>query len=101
MPAVATRKKIIKRESPLSIRVPRSIGKKISNFSQAKKISKSSFIQEAVNNYIELQEWQIEGVKEAIKEMDEGKGIDGDIFLEWMSVLGTENEKPDSFLFPE
>jgi predicted transcriptional regulator len=85
---------ILERETPVSVRFPKKINKKLSSFSQRRKRTKSSLIQEAVENYFELQEWKIAGVKKAIKEMRDGKGIDGDIAMEWFDRLGTDEELP-------
>ena len=76
----------------MSVRLPENMKKRLVAMSKNAKRSTSFFIKEAVENYIELKDWQIAGVKEAIQEIKEGKGIDGDIVMEWFDSLGTDNE---------
>jgi len=82
--------------TPLSVRLPIKTRNKLAIISQTAKRSRNSLIAEAVESYVEsyvqLQEWQIEGVKKAIKEMDEGKWVDGDKAMAWMMSLGTDHE---------
>jgi len=88
----------ITKNTPLSIRLPIKTRNKLTFISKASKRSQNSLITEAVEsyveNYIELQEWQIKGVKQAIKEMDKGKWVDGDEAMTWMMSLDTDRELP-------
>jgi len=34
-----------------------------------------------------LENWKIEGIRNAIKEVDKGAGIDGEIISEWLESL--------------
>jgi len=78
--------------TPLSLRLPKEVKKKLLLIAKNAKRSTSFIAQEAIQNYIELQDWKIEGVKKAMQDMDEGRKIDGDIAMEWMASLGTDNE---------
>ncbi|MDH3324807.1 MAG: ribbon-helix-helix domain-containing protein [Candidatus Peregrinibacteria bacterium] len=78
--------------NPISVRLPEDMRKRLALMAKKANRSTSFFIKEAVGNYIELQDWQIEGVKKAIKQMDDGDGIDGDIAMEWFDSLETDNE---------
>jgi len=42
----------------------------------------------------DLLQWQIEGVKVAKKEMEEGKMLDGPTVMKWFKSLGTDNPLP-------
>ena len=79
---------------PVSVRLPENMKKRLAVMAKNTKRSTSFVIKEAIESYIELKDWQISGVKEAIQEMKEGKGIDGDIVMEWFDSLGTDNELP-------
>ena len=86
------------KNTPLSLRFPSQTRNKLVLLSKASRRSQASLVTEAVDNfianYVQLQEWQIEGVKQAMKEMDEGKWIDGDTAMEWFNSLGTDHENP-------
>ncbi len=83
---------------PLSVRFPEDLKRKLSFLSKISKKSQSALVAEAVENYLEnyvdFQERQIEGVKQAIIESENGKWVDGDKAMEWMFALGTEDEIP-------
>jgi RHH-type transcriptional regulator, rel operon repressor / antitoxin RelB len=49
---------------------------------------------EAINEYLELNEWQVAGIKRAITSLDRGKGISHDQVEDWVASWGGANEKP-------
>ncbi len=76
------------KNTAISVRLSKDIKKEITDLAKSSHRSNSSIIQEALENYINLKKWQIEGVKKAIIQMKKNKTIEGDIFLEWMDELG-------------
>jgi RHH-type transcriptional regulator, rel operon repressor / antitoxin RelB len=58
---------------PVSGRVDKSISEKLNLLSKATARSRSFLIGEAIKAYVDEQSWQIEAIKEGIKQADQGK----------------------------
>ena len=56
----------------LSTRIDEKILKKLDKLSEATHRSKAFLASEAIKNYIKDQSWQIEAIKEGLKEADKG-----------------------------
>ena len=59
--------------STVSARLDPNTLKKLDNLSKATQRSKSFLVAEAVQKYIDDQEWQIQAIEEGIKEADKGQ----------------------------
>jgi RHH-type rel operon transcriptional repressor/antitoxin RelB len=57
----------------MTIRVDRKIKARLDKLAKATERSKSHLAAEAIRSFVELNEWQIDGIKLALKEADEGK----------------------------
>ncbi len=60
-------------KSTISARIDTDILTKLDGLSKATARSKSYLIAQAIGNYVEDQAWQIEAIKEGVKQADEGK----------------------------
>jgi RHH-type transcriptional regulator, rel operon repressor / antitoxin RelB len=49
---------------------------------------------EAVNEYREIIEWQVDGIKRAVASLDRGEGISHGSVKDWVASWGSANEKP-------
>jgi predicted transcriptional regulator len=58
---------------PVSSRVDRAVSEKLDMLSKATSRSRSFLISEAIRAYVDEQAWQIEAIKEGIKQADQGK----------------------------
>jgi RHH-type transcriptional regulator, rel operon repressor / antitoxin RelB len=56
--------------------------------------SRSFLAAEAINEYLEVNEWQVAGIKRAIASLDRGEGISHDQVKDWVASWGSANEKP-------
>jgi len=61
------------RTSTVSAKLDPEVAKKLEMLVKATDRSKSYLVAEAIENYVEDQAWQIEAIKEGIKEADKGK----------------------------
>ena len=57
----------------VSGRIEKSISEKLNLLSKATARSRSFLISEAIKVYVDEQSWQIEAIKEGIKQADQGK----------------------------
>ncbi len=68
----------------LSLRIASSTKKRIEALAQATRRSKSFVIEDAINQYLELNEWQIESIKKGLEDVKAGKVISHeDMLKEW------------------
>jgi RHH-type transcriptional regulator, rel operon repressor / antitoxin RelB len=66
MPATLT-------EKPLNVRLPIEVASQLERLTKATGRTKSFLTVEALRDYLEVQEWQIKDVQEAISEADRGE----------------------------
>jgi len=57
--------------------------------------SPAELAEEALAQYLDVQRWQVEGVRAAIQEADRGEpGIPHERVVEWLDSWGTDHELP-------
>jgi RHH-type transcriptional regulator, rel operon repressor / antitoxin RelB len=56
----------------LSLRIDPALKKRLDKLAEATNRSKSYLAEEAIKNFVSVNEWQIAEIKKAIKEADEG-----------------------------
>lgn len=80
--------------SPVTVRLPNAVKAKLERLAKDTKRSRNFLAAEAIADYVEVNEWQIEGIKRSIKELDEGRGVPHGKVKAWADSLGTPDEKP-------
>jgi predicted transcriptional regulator len=56
--------------------------------------SRSFLAAEAINEYLEVNEWQVSGVRRAIASLNRGEGVPQQVVKEWVASWGSAKEKP-------
>lgn len=64
-----------KSAQPISVRMSEKDRKALDRIAKAQNRDRSYIINEAVRNYLELQEWQIAKIKQGLKEADAGEFV--------------------------
>ncbi|MCP4123561.1 MAG: hypothetical protein GY751_17560 [Bacteroidetes bacterium] len=82
------------KSTTITIRVDQEIKDRLEGQAEVQNRSKSFLANEAIVEYLDVQEWQVEGVKKAIKSLDAGKGIPHDDVMDWVSSWGSAKELP-------
>jgi len=59
----------------ISLRLPVGTKQRIEHLAQATRRSKTFVIEEAITNYLNLNEWQVESILEGLKEVKAGQTI--------------------------
>jgi RHH-type transcriptional regulator, rel operon repressor / antitoxin RelB len=54
--------------------------------------SLSSLAEEALSEYLAVNEWQISGIKAAIEDLERGERIEHDAVRRWVESWGSEDE---------
>ena len=79
----------------LSVRIPSETQTQLDELAEATGRTRSFLTAEAIQSYLEVQAWQINGIKKALKKAD-CKGaafVEHEIVKEWLSSWGTSNKK--------
>lgn len=62
--------------SLISVRVPTEIAQRLEKLSQSVDRSKSYLAAEAIAEYLDLHEWQVQAIQDGLQEIEQGKTVD-------------------------
>jgi RHH-type rel operon transcriptional repressor/antitoxin RelB len=77
-----------------TVRVDTGVKKRLERLAKSTGRSRSFLAAEAINGYLEINEWQVTGIKRAIASLDRGEGVPHDQVKDWVASWGGANEKP-------
>ena len=69
----------------VSARIDPAIKKRLEKLAKSTGRSRSFLAAEAINDYLELNEWQVAGIQKAIASFDEGRGVSHQQIKDWVS----------------
>jgi RHH-type rel operon transcriptional repressor/antitoxin RelB len=78
----------------ITIRVAKSVKERLENLAKETKRSRSALAAEGVAAFVEIEERQIEGIKQALGSIDRDLGVVHDEVKNWIASWDTENEVP-------
>ncbi len=82
------------RSTIFSVRVDAAAKRRLEKLAKSTGRSRSFLAAEAINEYLDVNEWQVEGVKQAIASLDRGQGIAHERVKQWVASWGTRRERP-------
>jgi RHH-type transcriptional regulator, rel operon repressor / antitoxin RelB len=77
-----------------SVRVETGVKKRLERLAKSTGRSRSFLAAEAINEYLDVNEWQVSGIKRAMASLDGGEGIAHDMVKDWIESWGSADEKP-------
>jgi len=77
-----------------TVRVEPEVKKRLEKLSKSTGRTRSFLAAEALNAYLDVNEWQVAGVKQAIASLDRGKGTSHEKVKNWVSSWGRKRERP-------
>ncbi len=79
----------------LTIRIDEQTKEKLDRLAAATARSKSYLVSSAIKGFVEVNEWQIQEIKKAVKKADKpnAKFIDHEDVVAWLDSWGTKNKK--------
>jgi RHH-type rel operon transcriptional repressor/antitoxin RelB len=80
--------------STITVRIDGSAKKRLEKLAKSTGRSRSFLAAEAINDYLELNEWQVAGIKKAVASLDAGEGIPHEDVENWVRSWGKRNELP-------
>lgn len=80
--------------STFTVRVDAAVKKRLEKLAKDTGRSRSFLAAEAIGEYVDVNEWQIAGIKQAMVSLDRGEGIAHEQVTEWVRSWGSRKELP-------
>ena len=77
-----------------TVRVEPKVKKRLEKLAKSTGRTRSFLAAEALNDYLDLNEWQVAGIKRAIGSLDRGEGVSHDEDKDWVITWGRKRERP-------
>jgi predicted transcriptional regulator len=78
----------------VSVRIDPAIKKRLEKLAKSTGRSRSFLAAEAINDYLDLNEWQVIGIQKAVASLDRSEGVSHERAKEWVNSWGSKNERP-------
>ncbi len=82
------------RSTTFTVRVGSAAKKRLEKLAKNTGRSRSFLAAEAINEYLDVNEWQVAGIKKAIGSLDRGQGVPHEQVKDWIASWGSGNERP-------
>jgi predicted transcriptional regulator len=79
---------------PLSIRIEPELNEQVTAIARVLDRPKSWIIEQALRDYVEIQQWQLAAIDEGIAAADAGKLVDHEDVVAWVRSWGQPDELP-------
>ena len=76
-----------------TVRVDSKVKKRLEKLAGSTGRSRSYLAAEAITEYLDVNEWQVAGIKRAIASLDRGESIPHQQVKDWVESWGSENER--------
>lgn len=76
-----------------TVRVAPAVKKRLENLARSTGRSRSFLAAEALSEYLDVNEWQVAGVRQAISSLDRGKGVPHEQVKDWVEAWGRKRER--------
>ncbi|MFA7097905.1 MAG: CopG family ribbon-helix-helix protein [Gammaproteobacteria bacterium] len=77
----------------ISLRIDAELGERLERLANETRRTKSFLAVEAIREYVELQEWQILGIRDAMARADAGELVGHEQVESWLKTWGTRDEQ--------
>jgi RHH-type rel operon transcriptional repressor/antitoxin RelB len=77
-----------------TVRVEAAVKKRLEKLAKSTGRSRSYLAAEAISEYVDVNEWQIAGIRQAMASMDRGEGVPHEQVKEWVRSWGRKKEHP-------
>ena len=87
-------KRVQMRSTTFTVRVDQSVKKRLEKLAENTGRSRSYLAAEAINEYLDVNEWQVAGIKRAIASLDRGEAVPHERVKDWVASWGSNSERP-------
>jgi predicted transcriptional regulator len=77
-----------------TVRVDPEVKKRLERLAKSTGRSRSYLAAEALNDYLNINEWQVAGIKRAVASLDRGEGVPHQEVKNWVDSWGRKRERP-------
>jgi RHH-type transcriptional regulator, rel operon repressor / antitoxin RelB len=84
----------VMRSTTFTVRVDAAAKKRLERLAKDTGRSRSFLAAEAINDYLDVNEWQVAGIKRAVASLDRGDGIPHERVKDWVESWGSSKERP-------
>jgi len=77
-----------------TVRVDDSVKERLEKLAERTGRSRSFLAAEAISEYLDINEWQVAGINQAIASLDRGEGIAHERVKQWVGSWNTRHERP-------
>jgi len=77
-----------------TVRVEPEVKKRLEKLAKSTGRTRSFLAAEALNEYLDVNEWQVAGVKRAVVSLDRGEGVPHQEVKDWVNSWGRKRERP-------
>jgi RHH-type rel operon transcriptional repressor/antitoxin RelB len=77
-----------------TVRVEPEVKKRLEKLAECIGRTRSFLAAEALNEYLDVNEWQVSGVKRAIASLDRGEGVSHREVKNWVNSWGPKRARP-------
>ncbi len=77
-----------------TVRVEPEVKKRLEKLAKSTGRTRSFLAAEALNEYLDVNEWQVAGVKRAIASLDRCEGVSHQEVKDWVNSWGRKRERP-------
>jgi predicted transcriptional regulator len=78
----------------VSVRIDPANKRRLEKLAKSTGRSRSFLAAEAINEYLDLNEWQVAGTQKAMASLDRGEGVPHERVQEWVSSWNRKTERP-------
>jgi len=76
-----------------TVRVDPTVKKRLEKLAKSTGRTRSFLAAEALSEYLDVNEWQVAGIKKAMASLDRGEGVPHEQVKEWVNSWGGRNER--------
>lgn len=77
-----------------TVRVDSTVRKRLEKLAKSTGRSRSFLAAEAIGEYLDVNEWQVAGIKRAMVSLDRGEGVPHERVKSWVASWGNADELP-------
>jgi predicted transcriptional regulator len=81
------------RSTSFTVRVDAAAKKRLEKLAKSTGRSRSFLAAEAINEYLDVNEWQVAGIMRAIASLDRGEGVSHERVKDWIASWGSGSER--------
>jgi predicted transcriptional regulator len=82
------------RSATFTVRVDAAAKRRLERLAKSTGRSRSFLAAEAINDYLDVNEWQVARIKQAIASLDRGEGVSHERVKDWITSWGSRGEQP-------